>query len=189
MKFLKKLQAQEWEDYKERLRNAPEPYDMSAIIRDIEAKAARRKARNRRPYVKHGSSKNPLYKNWAMLRYRSGKGGTKLCGAWSEDFQVYLKWALLEGGYSRESQCLIRRDGTIEYTPANCYFGTREESIAARIGRLTKRSASGHSGISQVKSTGKWLVQINRTDGIHRLGSFDTLEAAVSAREIWLSGD
>ena len=137
----------------------------------------------------HGSSKNPLYRNWAMMKYRSGKGGTELCRVWSEDFKVYLHWAWSEGGYSSESKHLIRQDGAIGFTPANCRFGTKEEADKARCGRLITSNTSGHAGIYRAAATCLWHVQISMSDGMHHIGGFPSLEAAVEAKKVWLKGD
>ena len=167
-----------------------EPYDLSHIIRTMDERVKLLKKLNKRRYVAHGSSKNPLYKQWASMKYNDKKGGTSLCQAWAEDFQVYLKWALSEGGWVRgEATYLIRRDGREGFTPANCRFGTLKESNLARRGRIVSTNTSGHVGIFQVKKTGKWLCNINMPDGLHKLGSFDSKQAAIDAKEAWLRGD
>ena len=166
-----------------------EPFDLSHIIRRIEEYERDKKKANKRPYSKHGYSKHPLYKNWAMLRHGSRKGGVLLCPAWEKDFGVYMHWALREGGYTREVNHIIRRDGAIGYTPENCYFGTKEEANLARRGRVTAASSSGHAGIFKIKHSGRWVCHISRPDGLHKLGSFDSKQAAIDAKEAWLRGD
>jgi hypothetical protein len=86
-------------------------------------------------YPKAAAGHERLYRIWRKMRERCsnhradsfknyGARGIRVCSEW-DDFVAFRDWALANG-YG-PSLSIERRDGNLNYTPANCTWATRLE--------------------------------------------------------------
>ena len=88
---------------------------------------------SRKRFTKHGMSNSRLHGIWVGMRQRCnnpkntsygnyGGRGIKVCEAWSNNFQTFYDWAVLNG-YSDELS-IDRVDTDGNYEPSNCRWAT-----------------------------------------------------------------
>lgn len=89
--------------------------------------------------VKHGlAKKHPLYGRWVGMRqrcndpahvayHRYGGSGITVCERW-DDFAKFVS----DMGMPADGMSLERRDGSLGYSPENCYWATGAEQAKNR---------------------------------------------------------
>jgi hypothetical protein len=138
----------------------------------------------------HHETKTRLYRIWIGIKSRCfgvssssygryGARGITVCPEWAGSFGTFKKWALSHG-YSDELS-IDRVDVNGDYSPDNCRWV--DGSIQAFNKRKTQRNSSGHVGVSWNKKDEKWVAYITKDYVAHYLGSFDSFEKAIAARE------
>lgn len=140
--------------------------------------------------TKHGKHYTRLYVTWnnmlARCVYKNaqnyknyGGRGIAVCDEWKNDFQVFYDWAIANG-YA-DNLTIDRIDVNGNYEPSNCRWITpREQNYNTRV---PKDNKSGHKGVIYKKRAKKWyaFIVVNRHQ--KSLGTYDTYEEAVAARE------
>jgi hypothetical protein len=87
---------------------------------------------------KHGLRDHKLYGIWGYIKsscYNTnstaydiiGARGIKVCNEWSKSFKAFHDWALQNGWHY--NYMMKRKDLKKDYTPENCYFYPRSETI------------------------------------------------------------
>lgn len=129
---------------------------------------------------KHGGSATPLYYCWASMKHRCsnknakwfhryGGRGIKVCDNW-KTFKPFKEWAE-ENGYC-PSLVLDRIDNNGDYTPDNCRWATKSES-------MYNRDLGPSPGIRKVKNG--WVAKASHK----HLGYFNTKAEAQTARDTY----
>lgn len=102
------------------------------------------------------------YKNYG------GKGIT-VCNEWSEDFNVFYRWAL-DNGY-KEGLTIDRIDSNKDYCPDNCrWISKSENSTLANLGR----EYSGYSNVTAISPEGLIYENITNISEFGRIFGLDT---------------
>lgn len=135
--------------------------------------------------------KNRLYHAWSEMRRRCngkctnhqyyGDKGISYCGEW-EDFDVFAKWSL-ENGYAPGLE-IDRIDGDKDYSPENCRWVTHKKNSRNRKAR--SNNTTGTPGVQpRLYKSGSlvYRVSIETDNGRVNVGTFQTLDSAVSARK------
>lgn len=110
-----------------------------------------------------------------------GGRGISVCGRW-QTFSAFLA----DMGIRSVGLTIERSDNDGNYEPGNCRWATHGEQAANKRSRTSSVLSVG--GVSKIRRTGKYRAYryVRTTAGdkkqIH-LGTFATLEAAISARE------
>lgn len=128
------------------------------------------------------NSKHPLYSRWADMKtrcacethawfHRYGGRGIKVCSEWYK-FDPFKQWAETNG-FSSEL-VLDRADNDGDYTPENCRWATKSESM------YNREFDSDTPGVYSHPSG--WVAKA----GHKHVGYFDTKEEAVEARAKYL---
>ena len=138
--------------------------------------------------TKHGYSGTPEYRAYYNMMKRCynpkdvaypnyGGRGIKVCEKWRSSFEAFLAdlGPRPGKGYSVDR---IRVDE--DYGPENCRWATASEQEHNK--RVRKDSPVGYRGVYQ-KANGKFVAQIYANGTTHRIGTFETLEQAVNARQ------
>lgn len=138
----------------------------------------------------HNETKSRLYHIWIGIKARClrkastsyknyGARGITICREWLDSFATFQEWAL-SNGYSDELS--IDRVNVDEgYSPENCRWVSK--SVQSFNIRMPARNTSGHVGVSWNKQTNKWVAYISKNNKLHPLGSFNSFDDAVAARE------
>lgn len=150
----------------------------------------------RKNHLTHGKSNTPLYHVWENMKARCKPSkcqnwmdnwylrGIRVCDLWQESFSSFADWAIISG-YA-PGLLLDREDNDGNYTPENCRWITRKESQQnRRPQRKRKDNTSGVPGVHET-SPGKFVAAVYCKGVRIRLGTFNTLEAAASARTLKL---
>ena len=114
---------------------------------------------------------NPLYKNY-------GGRGIAVCEEW-KDIVGFIDW--FESNYI-EGYTLDRIDNYKGYNPDNCRFVNKTTQAVNR--RIFKSNTSGFVGIAPLGKKWKARVRIFKKD--IWIGSFNTIEEAVQARDQYI---
>jgi len=134
---------------------------------------------------------HPLYNVWAHMRYRCedennsayhnyGGRGIKVCEEWSKSFESF---ALDMGLPPTPEHTLDRKNNNLGYNKENCRWATRTEQCLNR--RTFKNNTTGETGIVK-KQNGKFIARYDENGKRYNLGSFNTIEEAVSYRTEFL---
>ena len=124
----------------------------------------------RMPKHTHGLTNTRPYQIWYNMKercdnencpaYKSyGNRGIKVCQEWSNSFESFLSWAMLNGYQSNLT--LDRIDNDKGYEPSNCRWVTQH--IQALNRRMSKKNTSGYVGITKVttkQGKKRWAAQI-----------------------------
>lgn len=117
------------------------------------------------------NKKNNIY-------YKYGAKGITVCDEWRKEFEPFLIWAI-ENGYG-EGLTLDRIDGDRGYSPDNCRWV--DNYVQAVNKGVKETNTTGHTGVCP-HVNGRYRAYINRKGKRKHLGTFDTIEEAVKARE------
>jgi hypothetical protein len=138
--------------------------------------------------ITHGGAahgKERLYNIWCGMRKRCGGKyyeNTIVCAEWN-DYARFREWAY-ENGYDENAakwKCTIDRiDVNGDYEPGNCRFV--DESVQM-FNRHKMKSKLGVRGVYYRDSDGKYYAMITKNKKQKYLGTFDTIEDAVTARK------
>ena len=138
----------------------------------------------------HGMSGTPTHKIWAGVRGRCycesntmypdyGGSGITMCDRWLEpEGKGFLNF-LEDMGERPEGMSLNRIRCANVYSPETCEWATN--SMQGYDKKHCKSNKSGKVGVRQAPS-GRWTATIRYLENIY-LGTFDTFEEAVKARE------
>lgn len=138
----------------------------------------------------HHETKTRLYHIWINMKSRCfdeksttfhhyGGRGITVCREWASSFLSFREWATANGYSDELSIDRINVDGN--YCPENCRWVSG--SIQQFNKRKPRRNTSGHVGVSWNKKSGKWYSYITKDYVMHFLGSFDSLDDAITARK------
>ena len=122
------------------------------------------------PKHTHGLTNTRPYQIWYNMKERCnnencpayesyGNRGIKVCKEWSNSFESFLGWAMLNG--YRSDLTLDRIDNDKGYEPSNCRWVTQH--IQALNRRMSKKNTSGYVGITKVttkQGKKRWAAQI-----------------------------
>lgn len=137
----------------------------------------------------HGMHGTPEYKAYYNMikrceyegdnRYADyGGRGIKVCTEWRNSFEKFLADM---GARPSNRHSIDRIDVDGDYEPSNCRWATIEEQ--ERNKRVRWDSSTGVRGVFLDKKTGKYIAQIYFDGRSKRIGTFDNLEDAETARK------
>lgn len=141
----------------------------------------------------HGLTHHPLYSIWKSMRYRCsnikhkdyinyGARGIKVCNGWNNKFILFYEWSINKWG---KGLLLDRIDNNGNYEPSNCRFTTNRISSLNR--RMQKNNKSGHIGVYKYGKNERWLTQIKINGKNVYIGTFESIEQAVMARNDYIT--
>jgi hypothetical protein len=166
----------------------------SIHLRDGQSKSCGclRKELARDNQTKHGMSNTRFYRIWKAMISRCtnpkdrcydiyGGKGVSVCDEWLgfiafrndmlESYNIHSQ------KYGEENTSIDRIDSDGDYILANCRWATNLEQA-----RNTS-SKSGHKGVQRSSDDKKWIANIGINYKLVHLGSFDSLEDAITARK------
>ena len=137
---------------------------------------------------KHGYSGTRIHNIWKGMKTRCKNNsyhaysryagrGIKVCKEWDEDFMSFyndMSPTYFEGAE------LDRIDNDDDYKPSNCRWVTHKENCN---NRSKYKSNSGYTGIHLGKKNQTYQANLNHNRKAIYIGSYKTLEEAVSARK------
>lgn len=137
----------------------------------------------------HGKWRTPTYNTWDSMIGRCtrksnprfphyGGRGITIHKPWLESFQAFLD----DMGERPAGKTLNRIDNDGNYEPSNCEWATPSEQAINK--QFSTRNTSGHTGVMYYKSRSKWLAQIQFEGKSHKLGYYDRIEDAITARKL-----
>ena len=144
----------------------------------------------------HNMSDTRMYGIWKAMKRRCynkntvnycnyGGRGIYVCDAWRDSFKDFYDWSINNNYHKTLS--IDRIDNNDGYTPFNCAWSTYEEQATNR--RVSKSNSSGYTGVyfrENFKSN-QWESQVTSKGKTYQVGCFDSVEAAVSARNAFIT--
>lgn len=140
--------------------------------------------------TKHGLCGTRIYTEWVNMKSRClyeshasydsyGGRGITICDEWMNDFQVFCDWAMANG--YNDALTIERKNVNGNYEPDNCeWIPSNEQGFNKR---LPKDNKSGHKGVRFREKYNTYNAFIGIGGQQKHLGTFDTYEKAVKARE------
>lgn len=139
---------------------------------------------------KHGQWNTRLYRIYYAMKQRTqnpnsvhykyyGAIGVRVCPEWDQSFEAFYNWAI-QNGYD-DQLSIDRIDPSGDYEPTNCRWADKTTQSFNR--KLGTDNASGQTGVSLRKDTGKYQAYISKNGKRKVLGSFSTFDEAVQARK------
>lgn len=141
-----------------------------------------------KPVENHGMSNTKEYKTWCSIINRTENPnestrkwyfdkGIKMSEEWRNSFSKFYE----DMGEAPEGFTIDRIDPAGDYCKENCRWASVElQSINKGISR---NNTSGVTGVSFSKRTGSWVAYIYLNNKRFHLGTFSTMEDAVTARK------
>lgn len=128
------------------------------------------------------------YSSWSSMHERCygsadeayKDAGREVCERWQGSPMGFFNF-LCDMGTRPEGTTLERVDNEEGYYPENCEWASSGTQAYNR--KLFKNSSTGRSGVYYRKDSGRWRAKISVDGKTISLGSFDTYEDAVEARE------
>ena len=147
-----------------------------------------RKERIRESLTKHGMSKTATYSSWLHMLdrcinpnndhyYNYGGRGITVSEQWRDSFIAFFQ----DMGLRPNGLTIERKNNELGYYKENCCWATRTEQ--ARNQRLNKTNKTGVAGVWWDKKTRNYQVHIGVHGKTRRIGVFNNLETAVTARQ------
>lgn len=108
-----------------------------------------------------------------------GGRGVSVCESWTNDFQSFARWAMLNG--YRNTLQIDRIDNDGSYAPDNCQFVTHRQNCS------NKRNNNEIVGVFWDKERKKWKAEIRHQKKRYSLGRYDDKEIAAFAYHLSLT--
>lgn len=123
------------------------------------------------------SKKNKDYKNY-------GGRGIKICSEWANDFNMFYKWAILNG--YKKGLSIDRIDNEKDYCPNNCRWANKHQQNSNR--RKQCRNSTGFCGVIKEKNGlgDRFVARICYKGKVKRIGTFDNPLSAAEARDAFI---
>lgn len=140
-------------------------------------------------FIKHGMTGSSTYKSWDTMKQRCDNVGTDSYKNYGGRGIAYdPKWETFEGfledmGERPEGMTLDRIDNDGNYEKGNCRWACR--GVQVYNSRRRYDNISGRTGVQNVGTEGKprWRAEITYKKVVKRLGTFESFDEAVKARE------
>lgn len=142
----------------------------------------------------HGLSHTPLYNIWRSIRQRCfntnsqnyphyGARGITMWGDWVNNFKAFHDYVSGLPNYGVPGLSLDRIENDGNYEPSNLRWATgSEQRINSRA--ILRGTITGHKNIRV--SLNKFRVALTRGGIKHDLGTFNTIDEAIMARDKFL---
>ncbi|RHO08431.1 AP2 domain-containing protein [Clostridium sp. AM22-11AC] len=149
------------------------------------------KAINSEVHSTHHMTGERLHNIWRGMKARCyiescsnyqyyGGRGIQICAEWKNDFTAFYNWALSHG-YS-DDLSIDRVNSNGNYEPENCRWVTMKKQFWNR--RRWNTNKSGETGVIWSEDRKKWRAYITVNRKRINLGSFESKEDAVNARQV-----
>jgi hypothetical protein len=136
----------------------------------------------------HGGTGTKEYIVWASMKrrcfdknhdayYRYGARGITVCEEWKNNFSKFLE----DMGKCPDGLALERKDPNKNYCKENCKWDTH--NMQGYNTNIRSNNTSGRTGIYFNKNQNKWTAAIGAEFRLIHLGTFNTFEDALIARE------
>ena len=140
----------------------------------------------------HGMSKSTEYRSYESMLSRCynensgnydryGAVGIKVCDRWNPSVGGNFENFLEDMGLKPYKSYSLDRINGGDYSPDNCRWASKSKQ--AFNTKSNYRNTSGRTGVSRVKSSSKYAAYIAFKNKSYYLGTFETFEDAVEARE------
>ena len=137
--------------------------------------------------------KKPLYRTWQGMKsrcynsnsvnyYLYGDRGITVCDRWLKSYDNFIVDIASLGEKPTPQHSLDRKDNNKGYFKENMRWATKKEQIENRRQEVKPRSTNLAGAVCVRLLQGRW--QARGRHGVH-IGTFDTKEEAVKARELW----
>lgn len=140
--------------------------------------------------LRHGHSSKtgctPTYYSWRNMLTRVRGTSNRNDREHYHHVDVDPRWLVFENfltdmGERPTGRSLDRKDSTKGYWPENCRWATRAQQ--SRNSKISKLNTSGVAGVVWLSRDNRWRAQITVDHKPHYLGTFDTVEQAITARK------
>lgn len=140
-------------------------------------------------HTSHGLSDTPEYRAYYNMIKRCeygndeaymdyGMRGIKVCPEWRNSFEKFIADM---GPRSSDKHSIDRINVDGNYELGNCQWASAEDQ--ERNKRIRWDSLTGVRGVVLNQKTGKYIAQIYASGKNHRIGTFESLQAAAKARK------
>ena len=149
------------------------------------------------PKTKHNLTGTNIYHLWSSIKARCfnknnalyhdyGGRGITLYPAWRKDLVAFYTYVKTLPDYSKIGLSLDRINNDGNYEPGNLRWATSSQQALNRR-PSSRANKTGHTNIRERSSaTLKFSVSINRGGIRYSLGSFKTIEEAISVRDTFI---
>lgn len=139
-------------------------------------------------YERHGLERSKEYASWLNMKQRCtnpkndrykdyGGRGITICSQWLNSFVTFYK----DMGKCPPKLTLERIDVNGNYEPLNCEWASRQQQSINQ--RVRKDNKIGIKGVFFDKKGSRWVAYISRNKKHVHLGSFQSVDQAISARQ------
>lgn len=135
----------------------------------------------------HGGSRHPLYQSYKSMIARStnpnnigfesyGAAGRGVCDQWADPLTGFWQFVEDMGPKPDESYSIDRIDNNLGYFPENCRW-------ASSATQQFNKNYTKRPGITRSENGLRWRAIIHFENVKYSLGTYDTYEEALAARE------